>query len=162
LGDVAYWLTGILLIILIVLAGLSVASRKAPNLGISDGKLTPCPDTPNCVSSENTDRSSSIPPFTLGVPADQSWTAAKEAVRLAGGKIHKESDDYLRATFSTRILHFTDDLEMRRDLDRGLIQIRSASRVGHSDFGVNRRRVEIIKDFFCNKTNGSGPGRPCQ
>jgi len=160
--NVAYWLTGILLIILIVLAGLSVASRKEPDLGISEGRLTPCPDSPNCVSSEESSRSSSIPPLTLGVPADQSWTAAKEAVRLAGGKIHKESDDYLWATFTTRILHFTDDLEMRRDLDRGLIQIRSASRVGRSDFGANRRRVEIIKDFFCNKTNGSGPERPCQ
>ncbi|MDQ6965890.1 MAG: DUF1499 domain-containing protein, partial [Mariprofundaceae bacterium] len=57
-------------------------------------------------------------------------------------------DDYLHATFTSRLFRFVDDVELHRDAASGVVHIRSASRVGHSDFGVNRKRVEVIRKLL--------------
>jgi uncharacterized protein (DUF1499 family) len=65
-----------------------------------------------------------------------------------GGKIMHEDDYYLWATFSTKIFRFVDDLELRMDENNGVIHIRSGSRVGYSDMGANRRRIENFRIRF--------------
>jgi len=62
-----------------------------------------------------------------------------------GGSIQAENDNYLAATFTPSIFRFVDDLEIRFDADRKMIHMRSASRVGYSDRGINKKRIERVK-----------------
>ncbi len=68
-----------------------------------------------------------------------------------GGKIEEEHDGYLWATFASRLFRFVDDVEFRMVSIDGIIHVRSASRVGYSDLGVNRRRVERLRTLFNQK-----------
>jgi len=65
-----------------------------------------------------------------------------------GGSIQAENDNYLAATFSSSIFRFVDDLEIRFDADRKMIHMRSASRVGYSDRGINKKRIERVKILY--------------
>ena len=134
------------LIVVGVLALLSMTDSAPHPLGLTGGKLAPCPDSPNCVSSTASDPRHAIVGFAL----DRSPGAAKEELkqaiaRLPRAKLISESDNYLRFEFRSFLFRFVDDVEFHLDQTTKTIQIRSASRVGHSDFGVNRRRVEAIR-----------------
>jgi uncharacterized protein (DUF1499 family) len=108
--------------------------------------MAPCPDSPNCVSSEATDADHAVPPFELAVAPELAWSAAREAVAaLPRTRIVEERAGYLRAVCRSRLLRFADDLELELRADPGRIAVRSASRVGYSDLGVNRRRVESLR-----------------
>ena len=111
--------------------------------------LPACPDSPNCVSSLSTDEAHAIKPFSYeGTPA-QAWEHLKAAV-LSGKRVTliKDTGTYLHFEVRSLIFQFTDDVEfLLQDGDK-LIHVRSASRVGHSDFGVNRKRVEQIRTRF--------------
>ncbi len=140
-----WWLWGIvaiLLLLLIAWIAMAVQSQKAPDtLGLQGGMLRPCPASPNCVCSEDKGSASSVRPFQL---SEGSWQRLKQVIRNEGGVIQQDGGDYLHATFSSKLFHFVDDLELRRDRQHGVIHVRSASRVGRSDFGVNRARVERL------------------
>jgi len=120
-------------------------SQTPPVLGLADGHLRACPDKPNCVSSEApvSDGVHAITPLSA-----TDWQTVREAVESVGGTMVQADDDYLHATFTSRLFRFVDDVELRRDAASGLVHIRSASRVGHSDFGVNRKRVEAIRKLL--------------
>jgi len=138
-------------IIILAGAGLGVLSQQPPELGLIDGKLRPCPDTPNCVCSEasHTDAMHFIEP--IPVPADRAdtaWEKLLEAVQGEGGEVKLQSDGYMHATFTSMIFRYVDDVEARLDDDAGLIHLRSASRVGHSDLGANRKRIEGIRKRY--------------
>ena len=113
---------------------------------IVDGKLAPCPSTPNCVSSQAADQSQVIKP--LAVPGDlteQNAALLKVIADMPRTEIKAQSDNYLWVTFTTLIMRYVDDVEFI--LAEGEpIAVRSASRVGHSDLGTNRRRVGNIRD----------------
>jgi uncharacterized protein (DUF1499 family) len=109
-------------------------------------KLAPCPNTPNCVSSQASDSSHYIAPFKIKGKAEDAWTALKQA--LAGQKhtvIVEASNDSLHAEATSLVFRFVDDIHAIRDADAKLIHIRSASRVGYSDLGVNRKRIEALR-----------------
>jgi len=136
---------------LIVLAvfGLGILSHyRVPDLGLKDGRLLSCPDKSNCVCSEiypDRQPGHEIPPVRVnGGDIDLPWKMLKESIVKSGGRVVAEREGYLHAEFTSKIFRFVDDLEMRLDRENGEIHIRSASRVGHSDFGVNRKRVEGI------------------
>jgi uncharacterized protein (DUF1499 family) len=113
--------------------------------------LAPCPDSPNCVSSQapEADREHYIAAFSFtGEPAE-AWQRLKAAVLTEKRvTIITEQDDYLHAEMRSLMFRFVDDIEFSLAADTGLIHVRSASRVGHSDFGVNRKRVERIRTAF--------------
>ena len=134
--------------IAIALMGLSISSRKQPPLGLDNGKLRTCPTSPNCVCSEYPDEVSSIKPISYSIAHADAWQGIKEAITENGGQIVLEQNAYLRAHFVTPLLRFVDDVELRHDEQNNLIHIRSASRVGHSDLGANRQRVEKIRQTF--------------
>ena len=117
---------------------LSVMSQRGRPPGLQLGRLQAGSPKPNAVSSE---------PDTPAPQQVAPLSATREQLRAAiaetGGKITSETDDYLSATYSTPILRFVDDVEFRRDRD--VWQVRSASRVGHSDMGTNRKRVDAIR-----------------
>ena len=121
-------------------------SQKEPDdLGLQNGVLKPCPSTPNCVCSEShsqSDKQHFIEPIKGNV---QTWTKLKQTMIEQGGAIQTESNDYMHITFNTPVFHYVDDVEARFDKENNLIHIRSASRIGSSDFGVNRKRMASIK-----------------
>ena len=129
---------------------LGLMSQSGEANGLVGGKLTKCPDKPNCVCTEfNADIDHYIDP----VDFSQTTTAItlsrlKNSIEEMGGNIRTENDNYLAATFTSSFFRFVDDLEIRVDMEQNLIHMRSASRVGHSDRGVNRKRVERLKNLY--------------
>ena len=139
-----YALAVLLSIPCLLLAILSLTA-KAPDAGLVEGRLRPCPSTPNCVCSEDEDTPASIEPLAFEASAEAAWDAVKEAVQAMGGQIEKDDGDYLHAAFTSTLFRFVDDLELRLDEEARVIHVRSASRAGHSDLGVNRKRVEELR-----------------
>ena len=142
-------------VVLFLILGVLSKSGKAP--GLVDGRLSNCPDKPNCVNSDQgEDAAHYIEP--LGILDDDSTAtmpALKKVIREMGGRIEAESDHYLAATFSSAIFGFVDDLEIRVDSSERVIHIRSASRVGHSDMGVNRKRTELLRKLYLEKVSNA-------
>lgn len=126
----------------IAFIAMALQSHSEPeNLGLQRGQLRPCPATPNCVCSESHAQDSKQHAIKAVTLAERSWQEMREAIVSAGGEIQQEDVVYLHATFTTPVFRYVDDVELRLDETGGLIHIRSASRVGRSDFGVNRKRV---------------------
>jgi len=147
LKKMVYVGSGILLALLLILVVLSLISRKAPEREMDRARLRPCPEAPNCVCSEYPGTSFVEPLHFIG-PPQGAWKRAKEVIREMGGRIEIEREGYLWAVFFTRIFRFRDDVELRMDYDEARIHIRSASRVGYSDLGQNRKRVERLRARF--------------
>jgi len=124
----------------------AIQSQKTPNvLGLKNGQLLPCPDSPNCVCSEKYTQND-VEHFIQAIKGDKTtWDKLKEIVQAQGGEIVQDDDNYLHVTFRSAVFQFVDDVELRLDEAGNTIHIRSASRMGRSDFGVNRARVETIK-----------------
>ena len=130
------------LVIVLCLGMTSCAS--ADRTGLVDGSLRPCPGSPNCVSSE----SGAQDVEALLLPGDEGWRLLLETVEGMGGRIESEGDGYMHATFRSKVFGFVDDFECRRDGDA--VQVRSASRTGWWDMGVNRRRVERLRRLLAD------------
>ena len=112
----------------------------------SQRSLGPCPDSPNCVSSQSSDSSHFIEPIRLTVAPERGWDALKAVLQaMQRVKIVEESDGYIHAEATSRMFRFVDDVEFLMRPDGQFVDVRSASRVGYSDFGVNRRRIERIR-----------------
>jgi uncharacterized protein (DUF1499 family) len=138
------------IVILFILFVQSSKSGKAT--GLIDGKLSKCPTKPNCVCSEQKDDTEHyIEPIIPRNTMSDTLKILKESIQASGGIIQTETDSYIAATFSSAVFGFVDDLEIRVDSTQNVIHIRSASRIGSSDFGVNRKRVESIKDLLFEK-----------
>lgn len=143
-------MTKLLLGMAIIAVGATVfgcAGKRPAALGLREGRLNPCPASPNCVSSQATDDLHRIAPLAYeGAPA-----AAKEALKRAIAAMPRavivtETDTYLHAEFTSRLFRFVDDVELA--IEPGAVQVRSASRVGYGDMGVNRKRVEELRRRF--------------
>lgn len=152
-----YWFIGIALIPIFWLAVLSVVSRNQSELGIADGCLRPCPGTPNCVNSEDQGKPSYIEPLSFKGPAEASWKKIAGVIQELGGKIEIDEDGYIRARFMTPVFRFVDDVELRMDENNAVIQVRSASRVGRSDLGLNRKRVNELRAKFSRASSPPPP-----
>ena len=125
--------------------------KKTENLGIKDGKLAPCSLRPNCVSSQADSNKHYIVPFMFNSdPVKEMERLKNVLVSLKGVTIVDCSEHYLHAECRTPLMGFVDDLEFYWDADKQVCHVRSASRVGYSDFGKNRRRVEEIRSIFEN------------
>jgi len=125
-------------------------------LGISaDGRLAPCPASPNCVSSD-APRSDShhIEPLRVAGDPASTWQALIEHLqRQPRYTIVERRADYLRAEARTRLLRFVDDVEFHLRADQGEIAMRSASRIGYSDLGANRRRLEALRQALAERSS---------
>ena len=140
---------GLLAVIVLAFAGLSAFSRGKPPTGLAgDGRLSPCPDSPNCVCSEADSLPSSIAPLAFTGSPDTARANLLRAIAASGGTVQTQDGDYISATYRTAVFRFIDDLECRIDTASKLIHVRSASRVGRSDLGVNRRRAARLRAAF--------------
>lgn len=128
-------------------------SSPPENLGLRDGRLAPCPDTPNCVSSfaPVSDATHRIEPLRYEGDRERARRILLELLRNREQEsvtIVETDEDYIRAEFRTPVMRFTDDIEFYLPASGGVIHLRSASRVGRSDLGTNRRRIESLRRDF--------------
>jgi len=146
-------IASIALLVIIVFFIFGYMSNSGEAYGLVEGRLKQCPDKPNCVSSEFvSDAEHYIEPLVYSVDqAAQVLPRLKMIIGEMGGSVQLEKADYLAATFTSSLFRFVDDLELRIDTVQKTIHLRSASRVGHSDLGVNRKRVERLKNAFHSK-----------
>lgn len=140
-----------LVVVALIVVGLALFAMSCAGpspLGVTDGRLLPCPDSPNCVSSQADLASPQyVEPLDYAdTPADEAWSklieglASRPQVRLV-----TVTSDYVHAEFTSLVFRFKDDIEFTLDTDAHCIHVRSLSRVGRSDFGVNRERVESLR-----------------
>jgi uncharacterized protein (DUF1499 family) len=115
-----------------------------------DLRLDPCPQSPNCVSSQAWDPDQRVAPFTFAGDAPDALAALEALIEAdpAATIVERRSGLYVRAEYRSRWLGFVDDLELLADDEGGMVHVRSASRRGWYDFGVNRRRVEALHEQF--------------
>ena len=108
--------------------------------------LAPCPNRPNCVSSEARPGRNFIEPYIPIVDPHRAWKELTKVVSDLPRTIIKISDEfYLHAESKSRFFGFIDDIEFRLQPEENRIAVRSASRTGYSDLGVNRKRIEFIR-----------------
>ena len=135
----------VVLVLVVVVGGLLVlalVSQRGRAKGLVNGRLAPVGPKPNVVSSEP-----GTPPDVQVAPLRATLAEAKRAVERMGGTVIEETDTYVAATFQSRFFRFIDDVELR-DAGGGVVHVRSSSRVGHSDMGVNRKRVERLRGLL--------------
>jgi len=145
----------IAILVLAVLVGqLGLLRGSAPdNLGLREGKLKPPSKTPNSVSSQADlwpdhpqAEYARVAPFALVGDGPATLARLKAIVQATpGAAVVKAEGDYLYATFTTRLMKYTDDVEFWFDPAQRVVHVRSASRLGRKDMGVNRARVEAIR-----------------
>ncbi len=134
---------------LLLMSVFSCAGRPPESLGIHQGRLAPCPDKPNCVSSDATTATQRVDPFHLARPPDLAWAAVIQTVlSLPRTKVVSQTGTYMHAECRSAVFGFVDDLELQLHPDHNLIAVRSAARLGHSDFGVNRKRIESLRHML--------------
>lgn len=139
-------LLGLVGLVFVLFIFLALKSQKGQAPGVENGRLKNCEIAPNCVCSEvgnDTEHSAS--------PLSGTMAQARDAILKTGGTIITESDDYISATYMSKIFKFVDDVELRAD-GKNQVQIRSASRVGYSDQGMNRKRVKAIRKAMTENT----------
>ena len=131
----------------LLLAGCT--GTRPVNLGVHNGKLAPCPASPNCVSSQGSDREHSIEPLRYtGSPGEAMDRLKKIVISMKRSRIITETGSYIHAEYTSALFRFVDDVEFFLDERAAVIQVRSSSRIGSSDLGVNRERVEDIRAAF--------------
>jgi len=125
------------------------AGKRPTDLGVHEGRLKSAPPTPNCVNSQSAGGYAGIAPF--GYSGDGKLALARLhalITAIPAGKVIEFRADYIYAEFTSKWLGFVDDVEFYLDEKAGVIHVRSASRLGRKDFGVNRQRVEEIRRAF--------------
>lgn len=122
------------------------AGRRPDGLGVHDGRLKPAPATPNCVNSRSAEGYAKIAPLAYAGDGKEAMARLNALVAsMPGARTIEAGSDYLYAEFSSRWLGFVDDVEFQLDEAAGVIHVRSASRLGRNDLGVNRRRIESMR-----------------
>lgn len=119
------------------------SGTRPTDIGVVDGKLTPCPNSPNCVCTTDSDKEHGLDTIAWDKSPNEAIAALKNIINgMERTAIIVESSDYLHAEFTSKLMGYVDDVEFY--VKDGQIQMRSASRLGKSDLGVNRKRIEAI------------------
>lgn len=128
---------------------MSLTAARPGNLGVQNGRLADAPDSPNCVSTQTSERSHWIAPISFqGSAQDAMTTIAAVVADMPGSTIIEQDEKYLYAEFRSPLFRFVDDVEFLIEAESGRVHFRSASRVGHSDLGANRNRMEQFRTQF--------------
>jgi uncharacterized protein (DUF1499 family) len=154
---VAAAITALIALIIVIGAPMGLFSGTRPdNLGVHEGRLAPPKPTPNNVNSQ-TDRIADarhyIEPLRYSGDAQRAWAALRRVVDgMPRVRVVKSEPDYLYAEFTSKLMGFVDDTEFYLDRNKGVIQVRSASRLGRGDHNVNRDRIETIRAQLAQAT----------
>ncbi|MCA9872785.1 MAG: DUF1499 domain-containing protein [Anaerolineales bacterium] len=141
------------LVVFLLLRWLVERVSPAPdNLGVENGRLAPCPDTPNCVSTFAADTEHGMDPIPYNGDREAAHAAILTILQSRPRVTILTNDPtYIRAEFRSATWRFIDDVEFYFDDAEGLIHFRSASRLGEGDMGVNRQRMEEIRESYENR-----------
>ena len=135
--------------ICLVVMMVGCAGNRHSQMGVTGGRLAACPDSPNCVSSQSTDPRHAIDPLRYEGAAQKARERLVKAISgMKRARIVVAEERYIHTEFTSAFFRFVDDVEFLLDDGTRTIHVRSASRVGYSDFGVNRRRVEELRSRF--------------
>ena len=138
-----------MLVLTAILLGCS--TDQTIKTGAPSNRLSSCPKSPNCVSSLSEDESHHVEPLTYNGPLEEAREKLISVINsMKRSQVVIAEDTYIHATFTSFFFRFVDDVEFSFDNARKVIDVRSASRTGYSDLGVNRRRVEEIRKRFIN------------
>ena len=139
-------------VVLVSLMSLASCSGTIPGLGVNNGELMPCPKTPNCVNSQAADKKHYIKPIHFkGTQQEAQGRILQILESTKRTKILTTQDNYIRAEFTSALFRFVDDVEFyipKQQNDETIIHVRSSSRIGYSDLGANRKRIEQIRSKF--------------
>jgi len=138
---------------LLYMSALAVYSWQRPELGVADGRLHPCASKPNCVCSQGSPAERTVAALPIGnLEPTAAFERARDSVEsLPRVALITVSPGYARYECSTQLFRFVDDVELLLDAPAGVIHIRSSSRVGYSDMGVNRKRVDAIRSMYASQ-----------
>lgn len=147
------WLIGIV-VVLVVVAGYFFWNnlRMPGTTGLVDGRLHPCPTSPNCVCCCHNDPAHYIDPLPFSSEKTLDQIQAYLSKHYIA-EVVQRTPDYLHIVVTTPTMRFKDDLEFAVDRKKGTIKVRSASRVGYSDGGVNRARIEALRTYLNSVDN---------
>lgn len=139
----------VIVVPLILLATVNTMSGRPTNLGVTNGRLADCPSSPNCVGTQCNDAAHRAEAISFEGPPDQALERLRAILAdMPRAKIVDSTENYLHAEFTSLLFRFVDDVEFLVDSEQHVIHFRSASRLGYSDFGANRRRMESIRSQF--------------
>jgi uncharacterized protein (DUF1499 family) len=128
---------------------LCCSGTRPSTLGIKEGKLSPCPDSPNCVSTYSKDKRHAIEPIKYSFTKDEAHERLPQIISsFKNARVVVNEENYIHVEFTSRLFRFVDDVEFTFVDDEKMIHFRSASRVGSYDFSVNRKRMEKIRKEF--------------
>jgi uncharacterized protein (DUF1499 family) len=139
-----------ILISLPFFSNLITAANTLPTGQLTEGHLRPCPNRPNCVTSDSI-ANDTIAPIRFQNSPEDAWQEIQLILGRLGGEICKSTTTYLWATFTSKFFSFVDDVELRMEPEGKLIHIRSGARTGYFDFNVNRKRVEKIRKLISHQ-----------
>ncbi len=123
--------------------------KTPPATGVVNGRLLPCPSSPNCVCSQDPDSEHQIEPIPYKGETSAALARMKAIILIEPRtRIVEERPGYFHAIFTSLVFRFQDDVEVLADESSRVLQIRSASRVGHSDLGINRKRMDRLREQF--------------
>lgn len=123
-----------------------MSGKRPSDLGVRDGKLKPAPSSPNCVNSQAQDPTHAIAPLAYRTTPEAALKTIAEIVRATPRtRIVSQTNDYLYAEYESALMGFIDDVEFWLPAGDRIVHVRSASRVGYSDLGVNRKRIEDVR-----------------
>lgn len=150
---------GVVLVLLIAaigyplaLAAVALASPQPAFVG--QGQLASCPPSPNCVSSLADDDSAYIAPLTYDVSPEIAQSVLETSLeQLPRTTVVQSEDGYVRAESRSPTMRFIDDMEFVFEPNSGIINVRAAARLGQSDMGMNRARVERLRALFEQQLN---------
>lgn len=142
------------LLVIVAFAVMSATSRRPTTLGVREGRLAPCPDSPNCVSTQADREHQRMDSIPLTIDAAEAMRALQRVISaIPRTQIITADDRYLHVEFTSALFRFVDDVEFFVDREQRAIHFRSASRSGRSDFGVNRKRMQAVVAAFLRETS---------
>ena len=151
-GRIYWWLIALAsaaVLPAVALAVMSALAKRPSGLGMVDGKFAECPSKPNCVSTQSSTVQCEIDPIEFSGAATDAMRELKSVISsMPGSRLVGETDNYMHVEFVSSFFRFVDDVEFYIDGESQTIQFRSASRVGYSDLGVNRKRMETVRRLF--------------
>ncbi len=130
---------------------INITKTKKP-IGINGGKFHPCPNSPNCVSTQSIDTKHKIDPIKYSNSLEEAKNKILKIISsLKRTRVITDSENYIHIEFRTAVFKFVDDVEFYFDDSEKIIHFRSAARLGYSDMGVNRKRMENITSLFLSE-----------
>ncbi|MCH2533473.1 MAG: DUF1499 domain-containing protein [Bdellovibrionales bacterium] len=148
---ILYVVIALPIIALIYFFGLGFYSQSLnQNHGIVNDQLKPCPDKPNCVSSQEDRDSHYVPPIEVESVRNSLQKLVDYFSKNPEYQLQQVSNNYLHVVHKSKIFKYRDDIEFYGDPEKRLLHVRSASRVGYSDIGTNKKRVEKLRSLITN------------